>query len=67
MCTAEGQSVERGSHEPVDGPRQEVLIAETDVACHGCVSLPEGLRHGLELRANLDEAVKLDTGSHASH
>lgn len=50
-------SVEWGSNEPGDGPRQEILIAETDVARHGSVSLPEHLRHGLELRAHLDEAI----------
>lgn len=50
-------SVERGSNEPGDGPGQEILIAETDVARPGSVSLPEHLRHGLKLRAHLDEAI----------
>lgn len=65
--SAAGLSVERGSHEPGDGPGQEVLIAEADVARHARVSLPEHLRHGLELSAHLDEAVQLDAGSCASH
>lgn len=59
--------VEWGSHEPGDGSRQEILIAETDVARHGRVSLPEDLRHALELRAHLDEAVQMDTGSSTSY
>lgn len=59
--------MEWGSHEPGDGPRQEILIADADIACHCRVSLSEELRHGLELRAYLDEAVQLDTGSSASY
>lgn len=55
--SAEGLSVEWGSHEPGDGTGEEVLIAEAYGAHHGCVSLPEGLRYGLELGAHLDEAV----------
>lgn len=65
--SAEGLSVEWGSHEPGDGTRKEFLIVEADVACHGCVSLPEGLRHALELGAHLDEAVQLDAVRPASH
>ena len=65
--SAAGLSEERGSHEPGDSSRQEVLIAEADVARHGRVSLPEHLRHGLELGAHLDEAVQMDAGSFASH
>ena len=56
-----------GSHEPCDGTRQEVLIAEADVARHGGVPLPERLRHALQLRAHLDEAVQLYAGAPASH
>lgn len=55
------------SHEPGDGPGQEVLIVHADVSRHGRVSLPEDLRHGLELGAHLDEAVQLDAGPRASH
>lgn len=59
-------SVEWGSHEPGDGPRQEVLVVDADVAGHGGVPLPEELRGGLELRADLDEAVQLHAGTPAS-
>ena len=59
--------MERGSHEPDDGPGQEVLVVEADVARHGRVSLPEDLRHGLQLGAHMDEAVQVDAGSSASH
>ncbi len=58
---------EWGSHEPDDGAGKEVLVAEADVARHGRVSLPEDLRHGLELGAHLDEAVQLDAGSWTAH
>lgn len=54
-----------GSHEPGDGTREEILIADTDVAHHVSVPLPEGQRHALELGAHLDEAVQLDARSHA--
>lgn len=64
--SADGVSVEWGSHEPGDGPRQEILIVEADVARHARVSLPEDLCHGLELGAHLDEAVQMDAGS-SSH
>lgn len=57
LHSADRLSVEWGSHEPGDRPRQEILIAEANVARHGSVSLPEGLRHGLELRAHVDEAI----------
>lgn len=55
------------SHEPGDGSREEILIVDADVARHVRVSLPEDLRHGLELGAHLDEAVQLDARSHAWH
>lgn len=64
---AERLSMDWSSHEPCNGPRQEILIAETDVAGHGRVSLPEDLCHGLELRAHLDEAIQLDTRLSAPH
>lgn len=54
-----------GSHEPGDGPREEILIVKADVARHTRVFLPEDLRHGLELGAHLDEAVQLDAGASA--
>lgn len=54
---ADGLPVERGLHEPGDGPREEVLIVKADVARHGSVSLPEDLRHALELGAHVDETV----------
>ena len=56
-----------GSHEPRDGTREKVLIAYADVARHAGVSLPERLRHALQLGAHLDEAVQLDAGPPASH
>lgn len=58
--------MERRSHEPGDGSRQEILIADADVSSHGRVPLPEELRRGLELRANLNEAVQLQAGASAS-
>lgn len=59
--------MERGSHEPGDGPGEEVLVAEADVSCHARVSLPEDLRHDLQLGANLNEAVQVDAGSRARY
>lgn len=58
-------SMEWCSHEPGDGSRQEILVADADVASHGSVSLSEELRRGLQLRANLNEAVQLHTGTAA--
>lgn len=55
----------QASHEPGDGSGEEVLVVEADVARHGGVLLPEGLRHALELGAHLDETVQLDAGSPA--
>lgn len=60
------QSNGSGSHEPGDGTGQEVLVTEPHVARHAGVLLPEDLRHGLQLRAHLDEAVQLDSGTLAS-
>lgn len=61
------QWIHSASHEPGDGPRDEVLIVKADVAGHACVLLPEGLRHALQLGAHLDEAVQLDAGSSTLH
>lgn len=54
-------------HEPGNGAGQEVLVAEADVARHGRVSLPEALRHALQLRADVDKAVQLDARSGATY
>lgn len=56
----------RSSHEPGDGSGQEVLVTEPHAARHARVLLPEDLRHGLQLRAHLDEAVQLDSRALAS-
>lgn len=58
--------MERCSHEPGDGSSQEILVADADVASHGSVPLSEELRRGLQLRANMNEAVQLHTGTSAS-
>lgn len=58
--------MEGRSHEPGDGPRQEILVADADVARHRRVPLPEELRGGLQLRAHLNEAVQLHAGASAS-
>lgn len=71
ISTAAGQLAQSGdgggSHEPGDGSDQEVLVTEPNVARHAGVLLPEGLCHGLQLRAHLDEAVQLDSGTLTSH
>lgn len=58
--------MEGRSHEPADGPRQEILVADADVASHRRVPLPAELRRGLELRAHLNEAVQLHAGTSTS-
>ena len=55
------------SHEPLDGPSEEVLVAEADIAGHCLVPLPEGLGHALQLCAHLDEAVQLDARPATPH
>lgn len=54
-----GSLAEPRSHQPCNGAGEKVLVVEADAARHSGVSLPEHLRHALELRARLDEAVQL--------
>lgn len=54
------------SHEPGDSSRQEILVADAYVASHRSVPLSEELCRGLQLRANLNEAVQLHTRMSAS-
>lgn len=48
-----------GSHEASDGAAQEVLVVHAHVAGHAGVPLTEGVGHGLQLGAHLDEAVQV--------
>lgn len=58
--------MEGRSHEPRDGPGQEILVADADVASPCCVPLAAELRRGLEQHAHLNEAVQLNAGTSAS-
>lgn len=67
LSSVVGQPVAGGSHEPGDGTGKEILVAHADVARQGCVPLPEGLGHALQLGAHLDESVQLYARPPASH
>lgn len=55
------------SHEPGDGTAYEVLVVHADVSGAVGVSLPEDVRHALELSAHLDKAVQLNAGPRPPH
>lgn len=50
------------SEHPGDHHGEEILVTEADVSLQSCVLLPEGIGEALQLHADVDEPVQLDTG-----